>query len=104
MLIRNVRTGQNNMMVKCFPGIRTEQLHRVLENRDLWTPDTVIIHVGTNDLKRSINLDYLMGEVYSLVKTAKGKFPQSKIVLSGVLRRTDVAWRRIGSLMTDTTG
>jgi hypothetical protein len=39
-----------------------------------------------------------MGEVYSLVNTAKGKFPQSRIVLSGVLRRKDVAWRRIGVL------
>jgi hypothetical protein len=50
-IIRNVGTGQNNMMVECLPGIRTEQLHRVLDNRDLGTPDTVIIHVGTNDLK-----------------------------------------------------
>jgi len=97
-VIRNVGTCQNNMLVECFPGIRTEQLPRVLDNRDLGTQDTVIIHVGTNDLKRSINLDYVMGEVYSLVNTAKGTFPQSKIVLSGVLRRTDLAWRRIGVL------
>jgi hypothetical protein len=97
-IIRNVGTGQNNMMVECFPGIRTEQLHRVLDNRDLGTPDTVIIHVGTNDLKQSINLDYVMGEAYSLVNMAKGKFPQSKTVLSGVLQWTDVAWRRIGVL------
>ena len=54
-IIRNVGTGQNNMMVECFLGIRMEQLHRVLDNRDLGTPDTVIIHVGTNDLKRSVN-------------------------------------------------
>jgi len=86
------------MMVECFPGIRTEKLHRVLDNRDLGTPDTVIIHVGANDLKRSINLDYVMSQVYSLVNTAKGKFPQSKIVLSGALRRTNVAWRRIRTL------
>jgi hypothetical protein len=52
--------------------------------------------VVTNDLKRSINLDYRMGEVYSLVNTAKVKFPQSKSVLIGVLRRTDVAWQGIG--------
>jgi len=97
-IVRNVGTGQNNMMVECFPGIRTEQLHTVLDNRDLGTPDTVIIHVGTNGLKRSINLDYVMGEVYSLVNTAKVKFPQPKIVLCGVLRRTDVTWRRIGAL------
>jgi hypothetical protein len=97
-IIRNVGTGQNNMMIECFPGIRTEQLHRVLSNRDLGTPDTVVIHVGTHDLKRSINLDYVMGEAYSLVNTAEVKFPQSKIALCGVLRRTDVAWRRIEAL------
>jgi hypothetical protein len=90
-IVRNVGTGQINLMVECFPGIRTEQLHRVLDSRDLGTPDTVVIHVGTNDLKRCVNLDYVMGEVYSLVNTAKVKFPQSKIVLSGVLRLTDVA-------------
>ena len=90
-IIRNVGTDQINMIVECFPGVRTEQLHRVLDNRDLGTPDTVIIHISTNDLKRSVNLDYVMGEVCSLVNRAKVKFPQSKIVLSGVMRRTDVA-------------
>jgi hypothetical protein len=97
-IIRNVGTGQNNMMVECFLGIRTEQLHRVLDNRDLGTPDTVVINVGTNDLKRLVNLDYVMGEVYSLVNTARVKCPQSKIVLSGVLWQTDVAWRCVGAL------
>jgi hypothetical protein len=71
-----VGTRQDNMMVECFPGIRMQQLHRVLDNRDLGTPDTVIIHVGTNDLGRSINLDHVMGEAYSLVNTAKRKFPK----------------------------
>lgn len=97
-IIRNVGTGQSNMTAECFPGIRTEQLHRVLDNSDLGTPDTVIIHVGTNDLNRYVNLDYVMGKVYSLVDKAKVKFPKSKIVLSGVLRRTDLSWRRIGAL------
>ena len=69
-----------------------------MDSRDLGTPDTVIIHAGTNDLKRVVNLDYVMGEVYSLVDKAKVKFPQSRIVLSGVLRRTDVSWRRIRAL------
>jgi hypothetical protein len=97
-IIRNVGTGQINMMVKCFGGIGTEKLHRVLNDRSLGTRDAVGILAGTNDLKRSINLDYVRGEVYSLVNTAKGKFPQSKIVLSGVLRRKDVAWRCIVAL------
>ena len=96
-IVRNVGTKQN-MTVECFPGIRMEQLHRVMENMDLGSPDAVILHVGTNDLKRKVNLDYVVGEMYSLVNKAKDKFPKSKIVLSGVLRRADVSWRRIGAL------
>jgi hypothetical protein len=50
-IIRNVGTGQNDMVEECFPGIRTEELHRVLENSDLGTPDTAVVHVGTDDVK-----------------------------------------------------
>jgi hypothetical protein len=50
------------MKVECFPGIRTEEMHRVIEKRDLVSSDTVIIHVGTNDLKTR-NLDFVMGDV-----------------------------------------
>jgi hypothetical protein len=46
-IIRNVES--EHVRVQCCPGIRTEQLQRVMENIDLWSPDTVAIHVGTND-------------------------------------------------------
>jgi hypothetical protein len=86
------------MKVECFPGIRTEQLHMVIERRELGSPDSVVIHVGTNDLRRNGNLDYVMGDVYDLVNTAKTKFSASRVVLSGVLRREDVSWWRIGAV------
>jgi len=86
------------MKVECFPGIKTEQLHRVMEKRNLVSPDTVIFHMGTNDLKTTRNLDFVMGEVYALVSTAKKKLPNCRLVLSGVLRRRDVSWRRTGAL------
>jgi hypothetical protein len=38
-----------------------------MENRDQGSPDTVLIHVGTNDLRQTANLDYVMGDVYALV-------------------------------------
>jgi hydrogenase maturation factor len=97
-IIRNVGTDQNNVMVECFGVIRTEKLHRVLNNRSLGTADAVVIHADTNDLKRSVNLDCVMGEGYWLGDSAKDKVLQSKIMLSGVLRRTDVSWRHIGTL------
>jgi len=89
-IIWNVGIGCSDMKVECFPGIGTEQLHRVTENRGLGNPDTVAIHVGTNDLRRTGNVDYVMGDVYDLVNTSKSKFSTSTVVLSGVLRRRDI--------------
>ena len=53
--------------------------------------------MGTNDVRNYRNLDYVMGEVYDLVNTAKTKFPGSRLVLSGVLRSRGVSWRRVGA-------
>jgi len=56
-IIQNVGTECPYIKVECFPGIRTEQLQRVIERKELGGPDSVIIHVGTNDLRRTGNLD-----------------------------------------------
>jgi hypothetical protein len=73
-IVRNNGAEKSNMRVECFLGIRDDQLRRVMENKDLEYSDTVVIHVGTNDIRISRNLDYIMGEVYDLVNTAKAKF------------------------------
>jgi len=96
-IIRNTGAEKPNMRVECFPGIRAYQLRRVMENRDLGYSDAIVIHVGTNDFRRSRNLDYIMGEVYDRVNTAKANFPGSSLVLSGVLRNNGVTWRRFGA-------
>ena len=49
LMLLNVGAEHADVMVECFPGIKTEQLHRVIEKTDLGSPETVIIHVGTND-------------------------------------------------------
>ena len=69
-----------------------------MEKRHLVSPRTVIIHVDTNDLRTTRNLDFVIGEVYALVSTAKKKRPKCRLVLSAVLRRRDVSWRHIGTL------
>jgi hypothetical protein len=48
-VIHNVEA--DHLRVQCFPGIRTEQLQQVMESRDLGSPENVVIHVGTNDLR-----------------------------------------------------
>jgi hypothetical protein len=37
--------------------------HRDIEKRDVGNPEAVIIHVGRNYLKRTNNLDYVMGDI-----------------------------------------
>ena len=59
---RNVGNECSDKTFECFPGIRTEQLQRVIEKRDLGSPGSVVIHVDTNDLRRTGNLDYVMGD------------------------------------------
>jgi hypothetical protein len=49
-LVRSLGAEHGDMKVDCFPGIKTEQLQRVIERRDLDSAETLIIHVGTNDL------------------------------------------------------
>jgi len=95
-IIRNFGAEKPNMRVECFPGIIPDELRRVWENRNIGYSDTVVIHVGTN-VRRSRNLDYVTGEVYDLVNTAKAKFTGSRLVLSGVLRNRSVNWRRVGA-------
>jgi len=69
-----------------------------MEKRDLVSPETFIIHVGTNDLRTKKYLDFVMGEVYALLSMVNMKLPNCRLVLSGGLRRRDVSWRRIGAL------
>jgi len=86
------------MKVESFPGIKTEQLYRVTEERYLDSPENVIINVGTNNMRTTRNLDFVMGVVYALVSTAMNKLPNYRLVLSRVLRRRDVSWQRIRAL------
>ena len=95
-IVRNVGVENSDMRVKCFPGIKTEQLRRVIENRGLGCADAVVIYVGTNGVRSYKNLDYVMGEADNLVNTAKAKFPESRLIISGVLRSKGVSWRCVG--------
>ena len=74
----------------CFPGNRADRLQRVMENKNFGHSGDLVIHVGSNDVRRYRNLDYIMGDVYDLVNTVKAKFSGSRLVFSGVLRSKGV--------------
>ena len=84
-MLRYDRAVHADRMVESFQGIKTEQLHTVRENNNLGRPENVFIHVGTNDLRTTRYLDFVVEDVYALVATATRKLPNCRLVLCGVL-------------------
>jgi len=50
LMLRNAGAEHAEVNLECFPGNKTEQLHRAMEEKELGNPVTVIIHVGANDM------------------------------------------------------
>ena len=72
-MLLNAAAEHTDLMVECFQGIKTEQLHRVIEKRRLFCPETVIIPIGTIDLRTTRKIDFVLGELYALLATEKRK-------------------------------
>jgi hypothetical protein len=52
---------------ECFQGTENVELYRVMDKMGLSSPETFIVHVCTNDLRTTRNVDMVMGEVNALV-------------------------------------
>lgn len=84
--------------VNCFPGISVEQLCDLLNvTESNEGVRLVVLHVGSNNL-RNTQLDYIVGELWNVVEQTKKVFPRAKIVISAVLMRRDVPFRRVSLL------
>ncbi|KAJ4448012.1 hypothetical protein ANN_10022 [Periplaneta americana] len=93
-IIRHVGNLQPELATECYPGIRVNEMKSVIENQERGDPKNIVLHVGTNDLRRGV--DYIMADVYDLVMETKKKYPAAGIVISGIVRRRDVNWRKVG--------
>lgn len=93
-IIRHVGNLQSELATECYPGIRVKEMKSVIENQERGDPKNIVLHVGTNDLRRGV--DYIMADVYDLVMETKKKYPAAGIVISGIVRRRDVNWRKVG--------
>ena len=88
-------------VVDCFPGVRTEGLERIIgrmkteEKTNGGNDEVVVIHVGTNDVKRARTSDHVVGWVWDMCTAARTAFSSAKIIISGILRRRDVPDRII---------
>ena len=82
--------------VHVFSGIKSSQLEKVIEKQEVIkhsNPKLIFLHVGTNDLKNSKSPEEVMGEIYSLARCVKDKYPKSKVLVNGIVKRRDVSYR-----------
>ena len=76
-----------------FRGPKIEHARAVLqdeiEKESAGLPQLIIIHTGTNDLTTTMPIDDFISDISVLITQASTKFPQSKIIYSTLLPRTE---------------
>ena len=81
-------TGQQNVSVKSFSGATVEDMTDLLKQTSRKHPDKLIIHVGTNDLRKS-DPKTVADKVTNLAKQFKKGSSNTKIVISSLVVRND---------------
>jgi hypothetical protein len=94
---------RNGYDVRCCPGIRIEELRQPVQKTDLKTvcPDVIVIHAGTNNIRRGLSATEIMGYTKDLVDCIRKQVPKTKIVISGILHRRNVSERFIRRINTE---
>jgi hypothetical protein len=82
LMLRKVGADHTDMMVECFQGNKIEQLHRVIEKRHIVNPETLLIHMGTNDLRPTRNNCFCNRRIIVFVGYNKKEIPNCTLVLS----------------------
>ena len=81
-------TGQQNVSVKSFSGATVDDMTDFLKPTSRKHPDKLIIHVGTNDLRKS-DPKTVADKVSNLAKQFKKGSSNTKIVISSLVVRND---------------
>lgn len=82
------KSTELDIKVKAFPGSTVSDMHDYMKPSLKNKPDRVIIHVGTNNLKRDEPAK-VVDEIKNLVHAAKKISPKSKIAISEIITRED---------------
>ena len=85
--IVNKTSRDNIILVKPFPGARTKDMKHYVSSDLGKTPDLVILHTGTNDLKSVSSPEEVANEITSLALSVKEK--GNPIAVSEILPRGD---------------
>ena len=78
------------MAVKSFSGSKTEDMADYLKPLMRKTPDEIIVHVGTNDVKDDTkSAEVVAAGILNLGNQIKDKLPNTKVSFSSLIVRKD---------------
>lgn len=79
--------------VKSYPGIRMDQLTKVVKNIDVTDSKdkVVLVHVGTNNIKGWVKNGNVVSDTWELITNLKKTYQGAKISLIGIVNRLDVS-------------
>ena len=82
--------AKQRVAVKSFSGSKTEDMADYLKPLMRKTPDEIIVHVGTNDVKDDTkSAEVVAAGILNLGNQIKDKFPNTKVSFSSLIVRKD---------------
>ena len=79
-------SNKYNVKVRCFPGATISDMFDYLKPKN--NPETVIIHIGTNDSTKSSSRE-LLDKMFELKSFISSNLPTSKVIFSSPVLRTN---------------
>ena len=74
--------------VRPFPGASANDMHQYLEPLLQKCPDTVILHVGTNNCVNESSR-VVLDKIFNLKSFIQKSLPQYKVIIPNVINRTE---------------
>ena len=67
-----------------FPGLRVDELDRVLGSQGRFAPNWVLLHIGTNDANQNFQLAEIDTRLKGLLTSVYNQWPQAHVLLSTI--------------------
>ena len=79
---------RKNVLVRTFPGAKVMDMKHYVQPALSTSPETLVLHVGTNDLSQK-SVQEVLQDLTSLGQSICTDSPKTKLVISGIIKRTD---------------
>ena len=87
----------NKVVVKTFPGAKTECMKSYVLPTIKQKPDLIILHCGTNDLKNK-EPEEISKSIVSLAKSLSEASENTGVIVSGIVQRGDDLNRKVAKV------